>query len=184
MQRSLSIWQLAGLTFTAVLGTLLHFLYEWTGLLFLTPFSAVNESTWEHMKILFFPMFFFALFQSVFFRKDYANFWCVKACGISIGVLLIPILFYTYNGAFGTSPAWINVAIFFFSAGVAFYLEHKLFQAQNQSRTSIFPLLFLLLLATLFILFTFTPPKLPLFQDPLVGGATLTATTWPSFQKK
>ena len=61
MKRSLSIWQFAGFTFTAVLGTLLHFLYEWTQMIAFAPFSAVNESTWEHMKLLFIPMFLLAI---------------------------------------------------------------------------------------------------------------------------
>lgn len=43
--------------FISILGVLLHFTYEWSndnpavGL-----FSAVNESTWEHLKLIFFPM--------------------------------------------------------------------------------------------------------------------------------
>ena len=61
MKRSLLLWQVFGLTFSAVLGTLLHFLYDWTDLEFLKPISAINESTFEHMKILFFPMLIFAI---------------------------------------------------------------------------------------------------------------------------
>lgn len=43
--------------FISILGVLLHFTYEWSGD---NPaiglFSAVNESTWEHLKLIFFPM--------------------------------------------------------------------------------------------------------------------------------
>lgn len=42
--------------FISILGVLLHFTYEWSGD---NPavglFSAVNESTWEHLKLIFFP---------------------------------------------------------------------------------------------------------------------------------
>ena len=31
MKRSIALWQMGGVAFTAVLGTLLHFLYGWTG---------------------------------------------------------------------------------------------------------------------------------------------------------
>ena len=38
----------------SLLGTLLHFTYRWSGR---NPLIApVNESVWEHMKLLFFPM--------------------------------------------------------------------------------------------------------------------------------
>ena len=104
MKRNLSLWQLAGFAFTSIGGTLLHFLYDLTGQsVVAAPFSAVNESTWEHMKLLFFPMFVFALVQSRFFGER-PDFWCVKLAGSAAGLALIPVLFYTYNGAIGKSP--------------------------------------------------------------------------------
>ena len=168
MQRTLSIWQLAGLTFTAVLGTLLHFLYAWTGSPLVAPFSAVNESTWEHMKILFFPMLIYAIIQSVFFKDGYKNFWLIKLIGIVVGTLSIPVLFYTYTGAFGESPAWLNVLFFFVAAGVAYLLETWLFKrAWGWVLPSAWSKAALALLALLFVAFTYFPPHFPLFQDPL-----------------
>lgn len=50
--------------FISILGTLLHFTYEWSqNNAIVGLFSAVNESTWEHLKLLFFPMFFLTLFE-------------------------------------------------------------------------------------------------------------------------
>lgn len=168
MKRSLFLWQLAGLTFTAVLGTLLHFIYDWTDIISLTPIAAVNESTWEHMKILFFPMLFFALIQSKFFSKDYTNFWQVKCAGIFLGTLLIPILFYTYNGAFGASPDWVNVLIFFIAAIAAYAAEYFLLKQKALTKTPSLPAKILLaLFAATFIVFTYFPPQIPLFQDPI-----------------
>ena len=68
-KRSLALWQFGGYVFTSALGTLLHFLYDLTGEnVAVSFFSAVNESTWEHMKLLFFPMFLFSLFDVKFVR--------------------------------------------------------------------------------------------------------------------
>ena len=54
----MALWQKIGFFFTVVFGVLLHFLYEWSyNSVWIAPFSGVNESTWEHMKLLFFPMF-------------------------------------------------------------------------------------------------------------------------------
>ena len=78
MKPNISLWQFAGFSLSSLFGTILHFLYDWTDKsLLIAPFSGVNESTWEHMKLLFFPLFIFALIQSRFF-KDYKNFWCIK----------------------------------------------------------------------------------------------------------
>ncbi len=96
-QRSV-LWQWAGFAVATFGGTILHFLYDWTGgSILVSPFSGVNESTWEHMKLLFWPLFLFSLVQWLFFR-DQKNFWCIKLAEILLGLLLIPVLFYTYMG--------------------------------------------------------------------------------------
>lgn len=168
MKNPVWLWQLAGVTFTAILGTLLHFLFHLSESIFVAPFSAVNESTWEHMKILFFPMLIFALVQSKFFTRAYANFWQVKTLGIITGTLAIPFLFYTYNGAFGTPPAFVNVLIFFLSAGLSFLLESFLFSEKKENKIlEILSKIFLVLFTSAFIIFTFFPPQIPLFLDPI-----------------
>lgn len=164
-----SLWSLAGFALTSLFGTILHFLYDWTGEnTFAAIFSGVNESTWEHMKLLFFPLFFFALIQSRFF-KNYNNFWCVKLWGTAAGLLSIPIIFYTLSGTFGALPDYINISIFFVSAGITFLLENKLFQRKNTNCKARLAFGLLLLIGCLFILFTFQTPKIPLFEDPLTG---------------
>lgn len=170
MKRSIGLWQLMGFAVTSFGGTILHFLYEWLGnAIWIAPFSGVNESTWEHMKLLFWPMFFFAVIQSFFF-KDYNGFWCIKLRGIIIGLSLIPIIFYTYNGVIGRSPDWINIAIFFISAMIAYIYETRMFNAKKFGcRSTKFAFGVLCVVALLFILFTFITPRIGIFRDPLKG---------------
>ena len=170
MKRDISLWQFSGFCLTSLFGTLLHFLYEWTGeSILIAPFSGVNESTWEHMKLLFWPLFLFALIQRRFF-KDYHNFWCIKLCGVLTGLVLIPALFYTLNGCFGKTPDWINIAIFFVSAAVVFLLETRLFKKDSlQCRLTRLAFMVICLIGVLFVLFTFLPPQIPLFKDPITG---------------
>ena len=85
MNRSIRLWQLFGFAVTSLGGTLLHFLYDWLGeAVWVAPFSGVNESTWEHMKLLFWPMLLFALVQSLFFWEK-PDFWCIKLRGTLLG---------------------------------------------------------------------------------------------------
>jgi len=68
-KRSTKIWSLWGFAVTSLAGTLLHFLYDFSGKSKIAAlFSGVNESTWEHMKLMFFPMLLFMIVQSFFFR--------------------------------------------------------------------------------------------------------------------
>ena len=170
MKQNVLFWQFAGFCLTALGGTLLHFLYEWTGgALVAAPFSGVNESTWEHMKLLYFAWLGFALFQYRSFR-DYRGFWAVKCRGLLAGLLTVPVLFYTYNGAFGKSPDWLNITIFFVATAVTYGVEYRLFhRGKLAHRSPAIPLGVILLVGVLFVAFTFVPPRLPLFRDPLTG---------------
>ena len=168
MKNSLLFWQLSGFLFTGVVGVLLHFLYDWSSQsAFVAPFSAVNESIWEHMKLLFFPMFIFSLIQHQFFSEHYENFWCIKLLGITLGLILIPILYYSYTGIFGVSKDWLNILIFFLSAAATYLFEIKLFNQQKLScRWSLLALLVLCLYAMTFVILTYVPPQIPLFEEP------------------
>lgn len=171
MKQRTALWQLMGFSVTALGGTLLHFLYDWLGeALWIAPFSGVNESTWEHMKLLFWPMLIFAVAQSFFFRER-KDFWCVKLRGTLSGLILIPVLFYTYNGVIGKSPDWLNIAFFFVSAAVAYIYEAKLFNEKKLScKTQKWALATMIVIGMLFILFTFITPELGVFKDPLTGS--------------
>ena len=168
MKRQIGYWELLGFGITSLLGTLLHFLYECLGeSVWIAPFSGVNESTWEHMKLLFWPMFLFAIAQSLFV-KEREDFWCIKLRGILLGLWLIPVLFYTYNGVIGKSPDWLNITFFFLSAAVSYRYETKRFHSEASRRCSSRWAIFLLcVIALLFVLFTFFTPKLGIFRDHL-----------------
>lgn len=171
MKHSLAGWQVAGFLFTSVVGTLLHFAYEWSGECAVSGlFSAVNESIWEHMKLLFYPMLLFGLMEYKTWGKEKPDFWCVKLKGILLGLMLIPVLYYTYTGILGVSADWFNIAIFFLAAGVAFRWETKAFQKEASCRIpSRVAVGMILLLVLIFTLITFLPPEIPFFRDPVTG---------------
>lgn len=171
MNRSIRLWQLFGFAVTSLGGTLLHFLYDWLGeAAWVAPFSGVNESTWEHMKLLFWPMLLYAIVQSFFF-KDRGDFWCVKFRGILLGLALIPLLFYTCNGVIGKTPDWFNIAIFFVSAAAAYLYEARLFERGTATcKRPRWAVAVLCGLAALFVVFTFLTPEIGVFRDPLTGS--------------
>ena len=171
MKRSIGTWQLFGFAVTSLGGTLLHFLYDWLGgALWIAPFSAVNESTFEHMKLLFWPMFIYAIIQSFFFR-DRAGFWCIKLRGILLGISLIPVIFYTYNGVIGKSPDWLNISMFFIAAAASYIYETRQFNNKKVvCKSPKIAILLLCIIAALFVIFTFKTPRLELFRDPITSA--------------
>ena len=172
MNTSISCWQVAGFLFTSIFGTFLHFLFDLTDQSVIAAlFSAVNESIWEHMKLIYYPMFLFAFIESRFTGKNRSQFWCVKLMGILLGLVLIPVIYYTYTGILGKSADWFNIAIFFIAAGAAFWLENLLFQrdypCRLQSRTAF---LLICIIGVVFLILTFLPPHIPFFEDPVTGS--------------
>ena len=171
VKKSVEVWQLVGFAVTTIGGTILHFLYDWTGgAVWIAPFSGVNESTWEHMKLLFWPTFLFAVVESFAFahRKD---FWCAKLQGTLLGLASIPVLFYTYNGVVGKSPDWVNIAIFFVASAICYTWEtFRFYKQNNKCKHPKIAFATLAIIAVLFVVFTFATPHLAIFQDPISGN--------------
>lgn len=152
----------------SIIGTLLHFTYEWIPSKIVAPVSAVNESTWEHLKLLFFPFLLIALISYVFLHKEYPNYICTKTKSIFFSLLFQTMFFYTYTGIIGKSIDIINIASFFLTIIISeIYFFHKL--KENKSCNNTLALISLFIMTIAFILFTFTPPKIGIFKDPITS---------------
>lgn len=168
MKKHIPLWQIGGFLFTGALGTFLHFLFDLTGENAVSAlFSAVNESIWEHLKLIYYPMLLFALWEYFVWGKERPDFWCIKLRGILLGLILIPTIYYAYTGILGQNIDWLNIAIFFLSAGISFYYETKRFEESAKPCKFAFPLI--LLIGGIFMVLTFLPPHIPFFLDPLTG---------------
>lgn len=107
-------YQILSIFFTFILGTILHFTYKWSGENKIVGlFSAVNESTWEHLKLLYFPMLITTIIGLSYFRKDVPNLLCSKTIGIIVALSFTVVFFYTYTGVLGRNIAAIDIASFF-----------------------------------------------------------------------
>ena len=138
MQKRLLRWELIGFAFTGAVGTLLHFVYEWTGgNPLIAAFCAVNESTWEHMKLLFVPFFLFTMVQFIVFAEPLRSFFAAKAASILLGLLAIPVLFYSLGGMFGKTPDWVNIAIFFLADALLVPLRERVRALSYGSRYAV-----------------------------------------------
>lgn len=98
------------------------------------------------------------------------SFWCINLSGVLTGLILIPVLFYTYNGAFGKSPSWLNIVFFYFTATMVFLLEIQLLKIHAlRCRHPWIAFAIIYLIGVFFTTFTFITPHIPLFQNPLNG---------------
>ena len=160
-------YYIIGYLFTAAAGTLFHFVYDWTGQgAAAALFFPVNESTWEHMKLVFFPMLLYTFLTYSKINRDFPAAPAALLLGGIIGTWTIPVLFYTYTGILGRNFTAADIGVFFLALFAAFCTAWKLRESQKilQYRYLIF--LLTAISAVLFFLFAFFPPGIGLFREP------------------
>jgi hypothetical protein len=170
-RKSVLKWEITGFFFIVVVGSLLHFVFEWTGRLeWVALFAAVNESIWEHLKLAFFPSFIFALIEYPFIRNKVKNFSVAKTLSFYVMPLVIVVLFYLYLIIFRKDSLFWDIFIFVVSIGIGQIVSYKVLVSKELSKTvrSIFKVLFLVILIA-FLFFTYLPPHNFLFKDPISG---------------
>lgn len=165
MEKRLFRLSVIGFVFVGILGSLGHFVYEWSGYMSsVGAFFPVNESTWEHLKLLFLPYLIYTIIEYILLKRRKGLIFS-KSIGVVSGMLSIVALFYTYTGITGQSNGIFNILIFFIGVLIAFFTDYILIKKKN-SHDALGIAVFISLLLV-FIAFTFLPPLIPLFRDPI-----------------
>lgn len=164
--------EIIGFIFVSVLGTLFHFAYDFFNQNFIVGiFAATNESTFEHLKLLLYPYLIYSVIEFFKLQKNsfayIDNFVCAKTLGLISGLISIVVLFYTYTGVLGYNIDFINIAIFFISVFLSFYISYKsIYKLQKKDNDCQLCLLIVGIIVILFIIFTFKPLDIGLFKEP------------------
>jgi len=165
------IWEITGAILISLLGSLLHFAFDFLGKW--PPaalIAAVNESVWEHLKLAFWPALIFAFIEWPFFRRRLRNFWTAKAIGIFTMPLVISSVFYGYTAIAGHNILWIDISLFVIAVFAGQIVSYKLLLRSTFVLViKILAITILVLLIVSFSLFTFFPLHCSLFCDPPTG---------------
>lgn len=127
MKNRLKKSEIFGAIFVMVFsGTLMHFFYDWSGKNpIVALFAPYNESTWEHLKLLFFPVLIYSVFQYAYIVVQYSSSyrktcrnreWCIDDCHRFLHVY----------GGFQTSNSWIDVTLFYLSVIVCYRVAYSI----------------------------------------------------------
>ena len=162
-------YTIAGAVFVIILGIVSHFVYNWSNQNFIIGFFfASNESTWEHMKLAFFPMLLTSVYLNYRLKPDYPCITSSLSLGILLSTLLIPILFYTYTGILGYNIMLLDIATFPASIIIAFICIYKITQSCSVQKYETLLKALVLIMAIMFFVFTYFPPDIGIFADPTV----------------
>ena len=165
--KKLKHYTITGAIFVIITGTISHFIYEWSGRQFLLGFFfPVSESTWEHMKLCFFPMLIYSCFMNKRWKDAYPCITSALLYGTLLGTFLIPVIFYTYTGIIGRNYLFLDIATFIISVLLAFLCVYRLtVSCKMFSHTYMLGSL-VFVMAICFLLFTYLPPDLGIFIEP------------------
>ena len=133
---------------------------------FVGAFSAVNESTWEHLKLAFFPMLVTTIIGLFFTNINIKCYLRSRLCAIITAITFITVFFYTYTGIIGTNIAIIDISSFVVAIVLGEFVFYKLIKNQKDCNI-IFSNTILVALLLAFIMFTYFPPKIQYFKDPI-----------------
>lgn len=154
----------------------MHFLFDFTGkLAIIGTFAPVNESPWEHLKLAFYPILAWWIIYYFRYRKIQGfskEKWIVSTAVAAITAPLIVISFYyLYTGALGIESLPIDIFSLALAIAVGQCLGFHIYKYYNASRYAKYISLgVIILLILMFIVFTFSPPHVPIFLDKNFGG--------------
>ena len=159
-------YMIIGIIFTIVAGIIGHFVYEWTGGNFVAGlFFPVNESTWEHMKLVFFPMLLYSLFAERRLKDESECISKAFSLGILAGTFAIPVFFYTYSGILGYNLAWLNILTFAVSVIIGFIVACFVAKNCKNDKWSMVLKVIIFGLVIAFMVFSYNPPDIGLFAE-------------------
>lgn len=172
-----------------LVGSLLHFAYEWSGEnKVVGVFAAVNESTWEHVKLALSGIFCCTLVD-VWFLGDNPNYWLARSLSFVVPVVVVPLIFYGYTSFTRRAVLPVDIATFavaaFLSTAIFVYVLSLL--AVGEIGSIVGMIISVLIIAAYLLLTIFPIHNNLLFQDPRnkkYGYAAFHALWGNKFQKK
>ena len=157
-----------GIIVICLIGTLLHFTYELSHHnKYVALFSAVNESTWEHIKICMSPTIGWSIYELIKYGFS-GNFLMAKSLSLLTIILLIPILFYSYSIFTKKSILFIDVICFYITVICSQLVFNTVINISEIENIYIyFSIALLIIEMCAYLYLTFNPFNNSIFKDPI-----------------
>ena len=154
----------------SIVGTLAHFLYDISnhnkivGL-----FTAVNESTWEHIKIAITPTLLWGLYDGYIYGSN-PNYFTAKIVSLLVMTLVIPLIFYFQKIILKKDYVIINILSFYIAIILGQLSFYKILDLMPLDYIYIYiSVIALFIFFDCYLLLTLLPLKNFLFKDPITN---------------
>ena len=154
----------------SIVGTLAHFLYDLSNHnKFIGIFAAVNESTWEHIKIALTPTLLWGIIDGYIYGQN-SNYFLAKIVSLITIIILMPLLYYSHK--------YIAKKDYFIFDIATFYIVIICSQLNFYSLLNIEPVndivryiscVVLFIIFGFYMILTLLPLKNFIFKDPITN---------------
>ena len=168
MKNSVLLWEIGGFFFIGLIGAALHFTFELSNFsnMVVAFFSAVNESTWEHLKMVFWPGLIFTLIEYSYIRDRVNNFLVAKSVSLFVMPLIITLGWYAYTPFTQKSIFRLDLLLFYIAVFAGQIISYKLLMRESLSeKANVMSGVGLGVMLFAFSTFTFYPPEIFLFEN-------------------
>ena len=151
-----------------LLTILYHFLYHWLPNPVFSVFFPVNESIWEHMKLLYSGIFTWGVIEYFILRKkgiSYRNFFSTLFLEMVTSIMIYLIMYLPLYNVFGENMV-ISIGLLIVVIILEEIFSYYLFSYSKENRIlNRVSILFIVLGFVVFLCFTYDPPRNYIFYD-------------------
>lgn len=152
----------------SIIGVLLHFTHQiFKKGAFLHYISAINESTWEHTKLAFYPVLMALLIHSYIPVLQHQYFWSMSAIVLIFSIILIPALYIPIRKILKKEITFVSISLYFITILICMIIEYYLIKFGWPKINNIWGLIGIFIMLLLYLIFTFKTPRRNLFLDPI-----------------
>lgn len=152
---------------TFAIGFLVHNMYSWIPSVITTIFP-VNESLFEHMKLIYLsPIISSAILYFIFKKKGYLinNYLFGLITSIIFNIIIFYLVYLPLYYAVGESMI-MTLTIYFITIVLSNYLYYLIIEIPNASKLNRISFFMLLVIGSILVYFTYNPIKIDFFRDP------------------
>lgn len=149
------------------LSVLSHFMYEWFNNFIFSILFPVNESIWEHMKLLVTPVLIYSFIEYFIYRKKGTRFNNFSlSCGISIivGIVSYLLVYLPIDYYFGHN-IFLSIVLLFLDYILISYISYCILNTKEIKHSKIIGTLLIIFTYFIFYYLTYYPVHSYIFYD-------------------
>ena len=164
--------KIIGIIISFVLSFILHFLYYIFPNFITSITSPVNESIWEHMKLIITSNLIFGIIEFIIYKKKNikTNNFLLSYAISSIGGIIIYLLIYIPLNSIFDHKLIIAITLLLIVFIIISIIDYYLINYKEIKYSNIIGLFLIIATYSLFTYFTYHPPQINLFYDTVTNS--------------